>query len=98
MATRIAFAAMRHGVLLVNTARGPVVEEQALVRALASGKVAGAALDVMEDEPLPSGSLLRPFDEVVFGSHNASNTVEACERVHWRALRNLVEALGMEMP
>jgi D-3-phosphoglycerate dehydrogenase len=85
-------------VLLVNTARGPVVEEEALVRALASGKVAGAALDVMEHEPLLTASLLSSFDQVVFGSHNASTTAEACERVHWRALQNLDEALGMAMP
>jgi D-3-phosphoglycerate dehydrogenase len=92
-----AFAAMKHGVRLVNTGRGPVVSTDALVEALRSGKVAAAALDVMEQEPVPTGHPLREFDSVVFGSHNASNTNEASMRTHVRAIQNLIdelEALG----
>jgi len=92
-----AFAAMKHGVRLVNTGRGPVVSSDALVEALRSGKVAAAALDVMEQEPVPTGHPLREFDSVVFGSHNASNTNEASMRTHVRAIQNLIdelEALG----
>lgn len=88
----------KEGVLLVNTARGPVVDESALVRALRRGDVAAAALDVFEHEPLSPDSPLRGFDQVIFGSHNASNTLEAGLRTHWRALENTVRALGMEMP
>ena len=92
-----AFAAMKDGVRLVNTGRGSVVSSDALVEALRSGKVAAAALDVMEHEPVPTDHPLREFDSVVFGSHNASNTTEASMRTHIRAIQNLIdelEALG----
>lgn len=93
-----AFARLCPGSYLVNTSRGPVVDEAALVDALHAGILIGAALDVFEVEPLPPESPLRQFDQVVFGSHNASNTREAGQRTHWRAVRNLVESLGLEMP
>lgn len=93
-----AFGHLRPGSYLVNTARGAVVDETALVDALRSGILAGAALDVFEDEPLHPESPLRQFDQVVFGSHNASNTHEAGQRTHWRAVSNLVESLGLVMP
>ncbi len=91
---RRAFTLAQPGLLLVNTGRGPVVEEAALVEALDAGVVAGAALDVFEEEPLPATSRLRGRPNVIFGSHNASNTMEAGARVHRRAIANLVEALG----
>jgi D-3-phosphoglycerate dehydrogenase / 2-oxoglutarate reductase len=90
------FGAMRRGVFLVNTARGPLIDEAALVRALDSGQVAGAALDVLEDEPLPMTSPLRRFDSVIFGAHNGSNTAEAARRVSELAVRNLLDALPDE--
>lgn len=90
-----AFAAVRPGLLLVNTARGPVIDETALVAALERGQVAAAALDVFEAEPLAADHPLRGFEQVVLGSHNASNTAEACARVHHRALANLADALGL---
>lgn len=92
------FSQLQRGAYLINTARGPVVDEQALVEALEAGTVAGAALDVFEREPLSPGSPLLRFDQVIFGAHNASNTREASVRTHWRALRNLIEALDLEMP
>ncbi len=92
-----AFSRMRPGTLLVNTGRGPVVDTAALVEALENGTIAGAALDVLEDEPPgPDHPLLR-FDGVVFGSHNASNTLEASDRVHRRAITNLASSLGVEV-
>ncbi len=90
-----AFALMRDRSWLVNTGRGAVVDTAALVGALESGKVAGAALDVMEEEPPGDTSPLRRFDQVIFGSHNASNTMEASARVHVKAIDNLVRALGI---
>ncbi len=86
-------AAMRAGVYLVNTGRGPVIDEQALVQALESGHVAGAALDVFESEPLPLQSSLRRFKNCIFGSHNSSNTSEAVERVNEIAVQNLLNVL-----
>lgn len=72
-----AFAKMKDGVILVNTSRGAVIDEAALVAALRTGKVHSAGLDVMEQEPLPGDSPLRAFGNVTFTSHIASYSVEA---------------------
>jgi D-3-phosphoglycerate dehydrogenase len=87
------FALMKPGVYIINAARGPLIHEPTLVQALQDGKVAGAALDVFENEPLPPNSPLRQFDNCIFGTHNASNTLEAVMRVNERAINNLLEAL-----
>ena len=77
-----AFEQAKPGARLVNVARGPVVDELALIAALQFGKLAGAALDVYEEEPLPGESPLRALPNVVFGTHNSSNTAEAVYRVN----------------
>ncbi|MCL6636412.1 MAG: phosphoglycerate dehydrogenase [Alicyclobacillus sp.] len=71
------FARMKDGVRVVNCARGGIIDEQALCEALASGKVAGAALDVYEEEPLPADHPLRQFPNVVFTPHLGASTEEA---------------------
>ena len=71
MFDRHAFEAMRDGAILVNTARGPIVSEVALVEALRKGKIGCAALDVTETEPLPPESPLRTFENVVLTPHMA---------------------------
>lgn len=76
------FAGMRRGVILVNVARGPIVDEDALVEALASGQVGAAGLDVFEVEPLPAVSPLRQFDNCLFGTHSGSSTAEAIQRTN----------------
>ena len=88
------FAMMKPGVYIINTARGPLIDEAALVQALREDKVAGAALDVFEEEPLPPDSQLRRFDTCIFGTHNGSNTLEAVTRVNELAIRNLLDGLG----
>lgn len=88
-----AIAAMKPGALLINTARGALVDEPALVSALEDGHVAGAALDVFEEEPLGPHSRLRSLDNVVLGSHNSSNTAEAVRRTSIRAIENLLHGL-----
>lgn len=92
------FERMKNGVYLINVARGPLIDEKALVTALESGKVAGAALDVFEAEPLPENSPLRQFDNCIFGTHNASNTLEAVLRVNEMAIQNLLTALEAGTP
>lgn len=87
------FARMRDGVFIVNTARGRLIDQAALVAALRSGKVAGAALDVFEEEPLPAGDPLRSFESCIFGTHNGSNTREAVLRVNEMAIGNLLDGL-----
>ena len=72
---------MRPGAFLVNAARGPVVDEAALVRALDSGHLGGAGLDVYAIEPLADDSPLRSFDNVFLSPHAAANTDEAEARV-----------------
>lgn len=78
---------------LVNTARGELVDQAALVDALAEGRLAGAALDVYAEEPLPPSSPLTEMDDVILGSHNAQNTHEAVSRVNERAIGNLIAGL-----
>ena len=87
-------ASVRPGAYLVNVARGPVVHEEALVHALRSGLLAGAALDVFEVEPLPQTSELRNLPNVVLGAHNASNTREGVARASKVAVDFLIEELG----
>ena len=89
-------ARMKKGVYLINTARGALIDEAALVHALQEGKVSGVALDVFEQEPLPEDSSLRRFENCIFGTHNSSNTLEAVLRVNEMAIRNLMEGLGAE--
>lgn len=84
----------KRGVNIVNVARGPLIDEQALIAALHSGQVGAAALDVFENEPLPLDSSLRAMDLCVFGSHNGSNTVDAVRRASHEAMEKLFNFLG----
>ncbi len=84
------------GAILINTARGPIVDEPALVAALQSGKLGGAALDVFEFEPLPHDSPLLKMDNVLLAPHNANSSPAAWERVHWNTIKNLLDGLGLD--
>jgi D-3-phosphoglycerate dehydrogenase len=75
--SRQRIAAMRPGALLVNTARGALVDEAALVEALRSGRIGHAGLDVFEIEPLPPGHVLTTLDNVTLSAHSAFRTPEA---------------------
>ncbi len=84
--------------VLINTSRGPVVDEPALIAALQTGKLAGAALDVFEVEPLSKDSPLTKLDNVLLGSHNANSSPKAWERVHQNTIDNLLDGLGISSP
>lgn len=81
--------------VLINTARGPIVDEKALIEALQTKRLGGAALDVFEYEPLPLDSPLLKMDNVLLAPHNSNSSPAAWERVHWNTIRNLVEGLGI---
>ncbi len=85
-------ALMKPTAYLVNTSRGPVVDEAALVRALVDGRVAGAALDVFEREPVVEPMLLR-LDNVILTPHIASATHEAREAMGMLCVKSLREVL-----
>ncbi len=97
MFSESSFKLMNSGTWIINVGRGGVIDTNALVNALENGTVAGAALDVLEEEPIPVSSPLMKFPNVIFGSHNASNTIEASDRVHRRAIQNLSNELKVEI-
>ena len=88
-----AFALMKPTACLINTARGPIVEEPALIRALKSKRIAGAGLDVFEHEPLPQGSPLLRMENVLLAPHNSNSSPAAWEKVHQNTIRNLLAGL-----
>jgi phosphoglycerate dehydrogenase-like enzyme len=92
------FALMQPTAVLINTARGPVVDEPALISALQNGWIAGAGLDVYEVEPLPLDSPLMKMDNVLLAPHNANSSPAAWERVHRNTVRNLLIGLGFTPP
>ncbi|MDP9101401.1 MAG: 2-hydroxyacid dehydrogenase [Actinomycetota bacterium] len=89
-------ARLKPGALLVNGARGAVVDEDALVAALRSGQVGGAALDVFATEPLPAGSPLRELPGVLLSPHMAGSTSEAAMRIVAQSKANLRRAVEGE--
>ena len=98
MIDRTFLRAMRPDSVLVNVARGALVRTQPLIEALQNGRIAGAALDVFETEPLPDDSVLRDLPNVILGSHNANNEKSAVEFVHRNSIANLMSALEPTRP
>jgi D-3-phosphoglycerate dehydrogenase len=82
--------------VIINTARGPIVDEKALIAKLQAGQLAGAALDVFEIEPLPLDSPLLSLNNVMLAPHNSNSSPQAWERVHWNTIKNLLIGLGIE--
>jgi D-3-phosphoglycerate dehydrogenase len=87
---------MKKSAVLVNTARGPIVDEIALIAALQTKMIAGAALDVFEHEPLAQDSPLMQMDNVMLAPHNSNSSPAAWENVHWNTIRNLLTGLGID--
>ncbi len=88
------FGLMKRSAILINTARGAIVDEAALVDALASGRIAGAGLDVFAAEPLPPAHPLTRLANVVLSPHCAGNTPEATEARLRLAMENIWAFLG----
>jgi D-3-phosphoglycerate dehydrogenase len=87
------FSLMKSGVYIVNTSRGAVIDEKALCDALVSGKVAGAALDVFESEPLRINSPLITLDNVILTPHLAASSEEALVRMAMTVAAETIKAL-----
>lgn len=87
-------AAMKHGVYLINCARGGLVDQEALLAALDSGQVAGAGLDVTDPEPLPVGHPLLQHPNVIVTPHVASATVAGRRRLYSHAIDNALNVLA----
>jgi phosphoglycerate dehydrogenase-like enzyme len=84
------FALMKPGALLVNTARGPIVSEAAMIKALESGRLGGVGLDVYDIEPLPMDHPLRRFDNAILMSHRGYATVEVMSERYEQAINNVL--------
>ncbi|MDX1377857.1 MAG: phosphoglycerate dehydrogenase [Anaerolineales bacterium] len=90
------FALMKPDAIIINTARGPLVDEKSLIEALQAERLGGAALDVFEVEPLPVDSPLMEMDNVMLAPHNSNSSPAAWERVHWNTIRNLLDGLEID--
>ncbi|MFF1384217.1 phosphoglycerate dehydrogenase [Arthrobacter sp. NPDC058288] len=90
--------AMKPSAVLINTARGSLVDEGALANALNDGIIAGAALDVLESEPLPGDSPLRGLDNVLITSHLAGQTAEARARAGLAAAHAVIDVIENREP
>lgn len=93
-----AFAKMKKGALIVNTARGPLIDESALVAALDSGQLGGAALDVVATEPLAKDSPLLHRDNVILTPHTAFYSVEALNELQTKCASDVARVLSGEKP
>ncbi len=92
------FKKMKHTAILINTARGPVVDEAALAEALKDGQIRGAALDVFEEEPAVHPGLIKLKENVVLTPHIGSASIETRLRMAKMAALNMVEALKGNRP
>jgi D-3-phosphoglycerate dehydrogenase len=93
-----AFAKMKKGALIINTARGPLIDEAALIAALDAGHLGGAALDVAEVEPLPKDSRLIGRDNVILTPHTAFYSVEALNELQTKCATDVARVLSGEPP
>lgn len=95
---RVMLQKMKNGVYIINTARGRVIEDKALIEALESGKVAGAALDVFQEEPISKDHPLTQMDNVILTPHIGASTTEAMIRMATQVSKEVIKALKGEEP
>jgi D-3-phosphoglycerate dehydrogenase len=93
-----AFARMKRGAFVVNTARGPLIDEPALIAALDSGHLGGAALDVVVTEPLPKDSALIGRDNVILTPHTAFYSIDALDELQTKCATDVARVLSGEKP
>ena len=86
---------MKNSCYLINTARGQLINERALINALDKKIIGGAALDVFEIEPLPKNNKLRNFNNCLFSPHNANASPKVFDSIHKQTIQNLFKGLGI---
>lgn len=98
MINSVALAQLKPGAILINVARGDLVDTAALVKALQNGHLGAAALDVCDPEPIPAGHPLRRLTNVIFAPHIASVSPPAVKKLRETAAMLAVAALGEQLP
>jgi phosphoglycerate dehydrogenase-like enzyme len=91
-------ASIKRGAMIVNTARGNIIDETALIEALRSGRVAGAALDVFEQEPVKPNNPLLGMDNVVLAPHLGASSLEAMQRMATQVAQGVIDVLEGKEP
>ncbi|WP_413356798.1 C-terminal binding protein [Robertmurraya sp. 2P01SA] len=89
---------MKDGVMIINTARGPIINMHDLIAALKSKKVMGVGLDVLEEEPIEQNNELLKFDSVVITPHSAYNSIESSAIQHRKVAETVIELLKGKIP
>jgi len=87
------FEIMKNKAIIINTARGPIISELDLIKALKNKKIAGAGLDVYENEPLSKNNPLRGFENVILSCHNSNSSPSCWQKVHENSIKMLFEGL-----
>ncbi|MFD1032545.1 C-terminal binding protein [Metaplanococcus flavidus] len=98
MISRKEFAMMKKEAFIINTARGPIIDEQALIEALQAGEIAGAGLDVLETEPIAADNPLLDMDNVILNPHSAFYSVEAETELKRKTAENVADVLSGYYP
>jgi D-3-phosphoglycerate dehydrogenase len=96
MMNAAAFAKMKKGAYVINTARGPLIDEPALIAALDAGQVGGAGLDVVVAEPLAKDSALLGRDNVIVSPHTAFYSIEALDELQEKCASDVARVLSGE--
>ena len=89
---------MKSSAYIVNTSRGPVIDEAALIEALQTGEIAGAGLDVVEQEPLAAESPLRTLGNVILTPHFAAHSIQAGQDVRASVVQTVIDVLQGKWP
>ncbi len=92
------FSLMKEGVFIINTARGELIDENALISALESGKIGGVGLDVVEGEPIDENHPLLKFDNVIITPHISAYTYEALKAMGDKVVSDIEKVLRGEIP
>jgi len=93
-----AFEKMKNGIIIINTARGSIIDTKALIENIKNGKVAAVALDVIEDEPIDETHEILKFKNVVITPHIASSTIETLRRMDESCFKDIISLLNGKTP